>query len=301
MQRLTVNAMHSFSTAILCFIAIFSASAGMAPNSVKAGQPAAQAAQGRVSAELIAERAAITPGQKFIVALRQRIQPGWHTYWINPGDSGEPTAIEWKLPEGFKAGAVEWPLPEAFTAGQLVSFGYAGEVLLLAEIEAPDRIEHDRVTLAAQVRWVACKHICVPGEADVSLVLPVSRGGEAPASRHAAAIAKARQAQPGDGPQPACFTLGAGNIALRIGGIVADRPQIRSARFYPLSWGEVSYSAPQNFSVEGGNLTIELQRGDKKEGELTSLNGVLVIEESLDGSPVRRGYVINAKPAAEAS
>src|SRR5271168_439117 len=65
-----------------------------------------------VAASLIAETLSLVPGQPLHLALRQEIQPGWHTYWSNPGDSGLPTTIDWTLPREFKAGPIMWPTPE---------------------------------------------------------------------------------------------------------------------------------------------------------------------------------------------
>src|SRR6202008_3713117 len=55
------------------------------------------------SAALLSEGASIEPGAPFWLGLRQRIAPGWHTYWLNPGDSGEAPTLDWKLPAGFAA------------------------------------------------------------------------------------------------------------------------------------------------------------------------------------------------------
>src|SRR5262245_45587611 len=76
------------------------------------GPATAAPGERRVRVELIGETTAIQPGGTVWVGLHQRIRPGWHTYWSNPGDSGEPTSIEWTLPAGFQAGAIEWPHPE---------------------------------------------------------------------------------------------------------------------------------------------------------------------------------------------
>src|SRR5262249_20837818 len=59
---------------------------------------------GHVETELVSARAAIAPGERFTVVLRQAIAPGWHTYWRNPGDSGEAIGLAWTLPRGFSAG-----------------------------------------------------------------------------------------------------------------------------------------------------------------------------------------------------
>ena len=70
-----------------------------------------------VEAELIAEKAAFQAGKPATVGLRLRMEPQWHTYWKNPGDSGLPTKIEWVLPEGWKAGPIQWPYPQPLPVG----------------------------------------------------------------------------------------------------------------------------------------------------------------------------------------
>ena len=81
-----------------------------------------------VEAELVAERTALVPGVPSTLALRLKIEDGWHTYWRNPGDSGLPTTLAWKLPPGFVASEIEWPPPRALPVGPLVNYGYEGEV-----------------------------------------------------------------------------------------------------------------------------------------------------------------------------
>ena len=76
-----------------------------------------------VSAELVAANDALVPGTTATVALRLAIAPGWHTYWRNPGESGLPTTLEWRLPYGYAAGAIEWPAPRALTEGPIVNYG----------------------------------------------------------------------------------------------------------------------------------------------------------------------------------
>ena len=60
-----------------------------------------------VQAELVPERTALVPGKPITVALRLKMADGWHTYWRNPGDSGLPTTITWKLPDGVGVGAIQ--------------------------------------------------------------------------------------------------------------------------------------------------------------------------------------------------
>ncbi len=126
-----------------------------------------------VKAELIAEQASIQPGGKVTVALHLTMQDGWHTYWRNPGDTGMATIVKWKLPPGFKAGELQWPYPTRFVGKRTVSYGYEKETSLFSDIEAPASIKEGSVTIAAKAEWLECKDICVPGEAELSVELPV--------------------------------------------------------------------------------------------------------------------------------
>src|SRR5262249_40015247 len=197
-----------------------------------------------VAADLIAEKAAAVPGTVLTVAVRERIEPNWHTYWANPGDSGEPTSIAWTLPEGFSAGPILWPLPHIIEVGPLVEYGFDGEILLLTDIRVP----HDAkgsVTLAAKVSYLVCKDICVPEAADVQLTLPVAN--EAEPSRFAGQIASARDALPAPLQGSATYAVNPAKGALRL--TATAQPElfqgVTDVRFFPLTWGPVSNTAPQ--------------------------------------------------------
>src|ERR1044072_6028206 len=107
---------------------------GNAPFSAARAQPVNT---GHLQAELVSEAQGIAPGQTIHIALRQKIQKDWHTYWRNAGDSGEATKITWQLPPGFTASDFTWPTPRRLPVGPLVNYGYEGEVLLPVAITAP--------------------------------------------------------------------------------------------------------------------------------------------------------------------
>jgi thiol:disulfide interchange protein DsbD len=97
------------------------------------GSIAAPVKTPHVEAELVAATAGLVPGEPVTVALRLSMEKGWHTYWQNPGDSGLPTTLAWKLPAGIEAGPIEWPAPRELPVGPLVNYGYEGEVLHLVK------------------------------------------------------------------------------------------------------------------------------------------------------------------------
>ncbi|MEA3132752.1 MAG: hypothetical protein QOG17_598, partial [Gammaproteobacteria bacterium] len=90
-----------------------------------------------VKARLVSEAGAIGPGQSIWVALELNIRDGWHTYWRNPGDSGQATSLAWSLPPGFTAGPIVWTIPHRFELPPLVNYGYAKHAIHLVQITAP--------------------------------------------------------------------------------------------------------------------------------------------------------------------
>src|SRR6185295_19297223 len=153
-------------------IALLIAAAAIAQASLALAAPVKT---GHVTAELVAEHRALAPGLTTTVALRLAIEPGWHTYWRNPGESGLPTTLEWRLPQGYAAGAIAWPAPRALPAGPLVNYGYEGEVFHLVPLTVPpDAKEGTPATLTARADWLVCKETCIPEGADIRLTLPVA-------------------------------------------------------------------------------------------------------------------------------
>ncbi len=134
-----------------------------------------------VKARIVADVGAIVPGKEFRVGVLLKMAPGWHTYFREPGDSGLATSIRWDLPKGFIiAGDLQWPKPIQDTEpGGLKVNVYKEEVLLMASIAPPADIADPQVVLRAKVKWLACKESCIPGEAEVSLALPVAQTDQA--------------------------------------------------------------------------------------------------------------------------
>ncbi len=130
-----------------------------------------------VNAELVAEYDAIRPGEPFWVGLRLLHEPTWHTYWINPGDAGYATSIEWTLPEGFEAGILQFPSPHRFDGnGGLAGYGYTDEVILLTRITPPGNLQPGtEIAIRGKAGWLICDpQQCLPGGADLALTLGVS-------------------------------------------------------------------------------------------------------------------------------
>ncbi len=138
------------------------------------------AADHPVQARLLADVDAVVPGQSFRLGVELRMEEQWHTYWMFSGDAGLPIEVEWQVPAGVATGPLQWPLPNKFVEpGELVVYGYTDEVLLMAEASAPTALSAgDTLHLAAEVSWLVCRELCIPGEASLALALPVGAVGK---------------------------------------------------------------------------------------------------------------------------
>jgi DsbC/DsbD-like thiol-disulfide interchange protein len=128
-----------------------------------------------VKAQLLADVSAIKPGEPFHIGVLLKIEPKWHVYWINPGDSGQATEVQFTAPAGFQVGELRFPVPKQFMqTGDIVGYGYEDQVMLWATVTAPATLDTREVKIDANVSWLVCEAICLPGSTDVSLTLPVS-------------------------------------------------------------------------------------------------------------------------------
>ena len=247
-----------------------------------------------VEVNLLAEKSALEPGKTIMVAVQEKIDPGWHTYWINPGDSGEPTAIDWNLPQGLSAGPILWPIPHVIRLGPLAEYGYDDEVVLLTEIKVPEKFEGDSVILGAKVSYLVCREICIPEEKHVELTLPVTSAGAASPSAFAGQIEKARAALPAPLPGMASYSANRAKESLRLKVSTDEKllHGVKGARFFPFAWGSISNPAPQPMKITGGQLTLDFKQGDTKETP-EKLEGLLVLTRG-SGEGERTGYTVSA-------
>ena len=131
----------------------------------------------QVRAELVAHAPqGVQVGQSLWVGLRLQHTREWHTYWLNPGDSGLPTQMAWQLPTGVKAGEVIWPLPQKLRAGHLTNYGFEGDTLLVVPLTVDKNFQPSQGKLDLQMRanWLVCRLECIPQEGDFNLSIAVN-------------------------------------------------------------------------------------------------------------------------------
>jgi len=253
-----------------------------------------------VKAKLVPELRAIAPGTILWVDLHLEIAPGWHTYWRNPGDSGLPTEIAWTLPTGFSAGDIKWPVPERFVASGIGNYGYSRAVDLMVPIAVPQQFEPGaEARLEANASWLVCAEICIPGEAKLSLLLPVSVAPATPDPDATALFSAARNRQPRPAGFPAGFAVAGKEIRLSLPAAAVagvDRPTVT---FFPTDANLVDAAAEPKTERRGDglDLVLTLAKGPAATLPGDKLAGVLVMR-AADGA--ERAYSIEATRSAAA-
>lgn len=251
----------------------------------------------QVKAQLVASVSAVVPSSEIYIGLNQRIIPHWHTYWINPGDSGNATTIQWTLPDGAVASDIIWPAPSRFAMGPITNYAYENNVTLLTKIQVPSNLSFgDQFTLRALVDWLVCEEECIPQQVELELSLPVvadaSQTGEgSPLIQDALAQVpvvipweiKAQQSE----IDP---DSGQGRLQLHIDLPAEQISQVSDIWFYPYDWGRIRQSDPQQRTDLPNGIQLIIPIGEAPTALGSKLAGVLVIREQQG---MTRGYEVS--------
>ena len=215
---------------------------------------------GHVQVQLVADEAAVAPGGVVHLALRQQIAPGWHTYWRNPGDSGQATTLAWTLPPGWTAGDIVWAPPKKLPLPPLMDYGYEGQVLLPVAVTVPKNAAPGQsVTLKARADYLVCQQVCVPEGADLSFSLPVAATATSDPV-WAAAIGAALGASPKPAGLAASVTPGT-PLKLSITGPAVTGANVTDAYFFPYDSSAIDHAQPQTIERGPKGLTLSLTPG----------------------------------------
>lgn len=248
-----------------------------------------------VEAQLISEVETIQAGAPFWVALRLVHDPHWHTYWVNPGDSGLETMIEWDLPEGFGAGEIQWPYPERIEMGGLVTYGFERDVLLMVEITPPDSLpDRESITLKARADWLECKEICLPGGADVALTLSVSPDSAKTSEEWGDHIATARAEMPLTDFGWTFDGMRSGDsihiVAMPPDGMESD---IADADFFALDPELIQYMPAPEWRRTDEGYAFELKQDPTYDHQPDRIRGVLVTSDGWRGPGSEKALLVD--------
>ncbi len=285
---------------LLRFIVAFSfLLAATLPASAQVGAPAPQPQDTKAAftadhlrVELLVPGAKLYTGaQGNQAGLYFKMQPGWHVYWQNAGDAGEPPAIDWTLPKGLTAGPLQFPAPTRLPVGPLMDYGYENEVLFPFKLNAAPSAKTGPGDLRAHVTWLVCSSVCIPGKADLELTRPIARG-PAPPTPEPQLFQQflSRLPQPLPASDRAVFQPTPNGFRLA----VTTGQRESRAQFFPSDQTVVDNPSPQKLTPTAQGLLLTLKKDANISGNPSHLNGVL----ELSGG---RSYQIAAVPGAVAA
>ena len=239
------------------------------------------ARENAIRPELVAEGPAI-PGGEVELAIVMRTRPGWHGYWLNPGDAGLPMRVDWALPERASVGPLRYPVPHKLLVAGIVNYVYEKDYAVLTRLKVPAGAS-GTLPIRAEANWLACTDkVCVPERGSFTLDLPV--GGAAPSARKQ--FDQWRRELPQPLSSPARFAIKGDRIEIAVplpASVTLGQPY-----FFPADDGPIDYAAPQRFRRAGDTLIVELKR---RRGEPQSLSGVLALGDG-------RGLQLTAVPGS---
>jgi thiol:disulfide interchange protein len=223
------------------------------------------------------------------VGLHFTLDKGWHVYWVNAGDSGEPPSVKWTLPAGITAGVMQFPAPRRLPLGPLMDFGYEDEVLFPITLSAASTMKApSTVELPARVDWLVCREVCIPGKAEMVLPLQITAQKTTPDPGRQALFDRFHilLPQPLPSSAKAVFAADPNGFALALTGHPAT-----TAEFFPLDQSQIVNAAPQPVRGVNDGVVISLKKDENFRTQLAQLNGVLLLG---DGT----AYEIHAPPGA---
>lgn len=251
-------------------------------------------------ARLFSGSTTLAPGHPFWVGVVFTLEPEWHIYWTNPGDSGIPTDVEWKLPAGFKADPLVWPAPKVFDGGGIVNHGYSGQVIAYAKITPPkDITPGSKVRIAGKASWMVCKEMCTLGSAELALSLSVSNSRSGGAANTAVTLRellppnRASQLPQVAGIANSAFSVDSESVTLEFGLPASAEPL--NAHFFAADGGVIDNVLKQEsvFKSSGNRVIgyLKLPKSLSLRKEPKFLVGVLAVEYSQNK---KEAYVVKA-------
>jgi DsbC/DsbD-like thiol-disulfide interchange protein len=224
--------------------------------------------------DLIAENQWIAPGRQAYFGLKFQLEKGWHIYWVNPGDSGQPPRVEWHLPAGLSAGEIEWPAPRRLGTSTIVDFGYDDAVILLVPVRASSTLPANQTAqLGAELKVLVCREICIPGKTQISLSLPIKSMPPKVDVRTSELFTAARKSLPRRPPGGWEFHVSDQKDSFVLTAKLGR--QTTRAMFFPLEESQIDNAAPQKVVLAATGFQLTLRKSDQLLKPIKRLKGVL--------------------------
>lgn len=228
---------------------------------------------------LILETETVRPDEPFVVGLRFEFEPEWHSYWLNPGDAGQPASIHWNLPDGFRVGDVHWPFPRVVEESSVVSYGYVDETMLLVEVFPGNAVDvGQEVMLEAEVHWLVCSNICLPASANLVLEIEVDDVSPVPDEEWQPVFSATRRDLPRESDAWTMSATQSDSVVVLLLTPADSHPTpVDEAIFFAFDRRTVAHTEPQTLTRADGATNLQLRKSRFLQTPLERLHGVLVV------------------------
>nr|WP_165399004.1 protein-disulfide reductase DsbD domain-containing protein [Shewanella maritima] len=233
-----------------------------------------------IEVALVSENQQLSPDKTNWIGVLLTPEEHWHTYWQNPGDSGEAPTVEWSASVPLSFGDILWPIPQQIPVAHLVNYGYDGQVLLMVPVELSnaDKLA-EQVDIKVSLSWLVCQEDCIPGWADLTLSLPVSVNTQE--SSYAPLFAQTREQLPNDTQLTAKFEITEQHLAVSY-----QAPFESDWQLLPLRSDVAQHNQKQSVVSEAGFNNQVIARSDYFVGDAQTLKFLMTDGQS--------GYYVNA-------
>jgi len=224
---------------------------------------------------LVSQSPSIAPGGTLQIGLAFTLEPHWHVYWINAGDSGEPPHITWTLPAGITTGLMQFPIPERLPLPPLMDFGYENTVVFPLQLTAAPNTKAGSAHLDAKINWLVCREVCIPGKAHLGLNLNVVRG--AVPAQPAGALGEALNLIPKPLPPGMHLTVNGGKSDLVLT-LLSGAKETR-AEFYPFDQDQIANAGNQVSEPMSLGIRLRVPRAPDLKTLPPQLHGVIKLSD----------------------
>ena len=230
-----------------------------------------------VKAQLVSERSHVEAGKSFSVLLKIDIRDGWHTYWRNPGDSGQATSIKWQLPKGVTASAIEWPYPERQYVGPVANYGYHGVALHRIKLTVDDGWSVNKpIDIAAKATWLVCEEECIPEKGRFEMQVSVAQDAQN-VVKHAELFDRFEALLPLPLAIQSGYQYAANDLVKFEFAATEQLINVKKIEYFPYEWGVIQPAAMQMVVLNDSFVSITTIKGDL--GFIEPLIGVLVVTD----------------------
>ena len=210
------------------------------------------------SVEILSKEIVKISEDEYLIGVKFKFDQGWHTYWINPGDSGEKAKFDWNLPEGYKISNPKWPAPSTIPYPPLMTYGYENEVIILFSLyKEIGSVKKGEITLNSE--WLACADICLPqsGTTKINLNEIVLSNFKTESK-----ILKVKNNLPKKYPYLISTSLK--DNELNLSGQMNEKFKDSEIYFFPYDQNLISHTAIQNSEIGKNSFTHKVLRSNQK-------------------------------------